>query len=316
MKGEALGVGSEYVVEGRGGNPSTASETVEEILERYGPFLPYTWLFGQPAGTDDFPYWTSLLQKGVYGFEYWAEHVTSALRMAIVGIESLMRTSSPRQVTFLALTPDAYGIPLRDSDYWLGIYYDGGGASDKPEWIWRAGWTRVLEEFRRRRREGEQGPKHWVVLLVGVNPHLLEEDSEGGVSLGMWLEEGPMYAMWPVIIDTYAKWETWSPYRSFKRFWMLGPWVQEAHYQTVATDILPVLNDVGRLRHLAPNTALLLAGYEHMEVVLPQSTWPWQGILWSRDPQLFQAPIEMEQISSHQGLRVNPEPVPSPVSGD
>ena len=313
MRDKALVARSEAEGEERGGDWRGALETVDEMLEQHGPFLPYTWLFGRPAGTNDFPYWTNLLQKGVYGFEYWAEHVTSALPMATVGLESLMRTSSPRQVKFLALTPDAYGIPLRDSDYWLGIYYDGGDASDKPEWTWRAGWQRVLEEFRLRRREGKRGPEHWVVLLIGVNPGLLEETSEGGVDLRTWLEEGPMYAMWPVIVEAYAKWRTWATYRASKRFWMLGRWSQE-HHKEVATDVLPVLSDVARLHHLAPNTALLLAGFEHMEVVLPQCTWPWRGILWSRDPQLFQSVLEGQRVPNPlQNPQKRPQSLLSPA---
>ncbi len=324
MKGEALVVGA-FGLEERGGEPAPVTETVEEILERYGPFLPYTWLFGQPAGTHDFPYWTNLLQKGVYGFEYWAERVDSALRMAMVGVEALMRTSSSHQVKFLALTPHAYGLPVRDTEYWLGIYYDGGDAGEKSQWTWAAGWRRVWEEYNRRRAQHYTGPEHWVVLLVDVNPNVLrrlsEEDKRNHRSNGAlppfvdWLENGPQYGMWPVIVDTYRKWTDWSPYRTkFRRFCMLGPW-HEAHPE-VALQLRSRLRDWQRFMRLGPDSALLLAGYEHMEVVLPESTWPWQGVLLGRDPRLVLEESEVQPVPVLTEKVGMGEPAPSPVSGD
>ncbi len=184
-----------------------------ELIQRFGPFLPYTVIFGPPANLEDTPYWGNLLQRGFWGWEYWGGSVEAALRMAAVGIESLMATSSPEQVRFLALVPR----PVETSwlgDHWLGVY---------PQGQWIEAWQRIREEWNRRVRDDIRGPEHWVVWFIGVGRHIgqIVESRNGRIALHhpngnpvremvSWLfQEGPRWGLWPVIVDTYTAWDTW-----------------------------------------------------------------------------------------------------------
>ncbi len=259
--------------------------TVSDVLHTYGPFLPYSVLFGSPAGSQEFPYWTNLLQKGLWGFEYWAETLPLALRMAAVAVESLALTSVPRQVQFLALTPHAQGIPEWKREYWLGIYGNYAHTEGDHWESWQKGWKRIFEELRKRRSNDQRGPTHWILLLIGVGQSLPKEPEAKRKLKGLF-REGPSYGLWPIVVDTYAHWHRWRPYiQGIPRIRLLDRWTKE--HRSAARDLEPYFGQLQVLKELEPGTALMVHRQGHVVLEIPRPSWPWEEVLWAPDPGYF-----------------------------
>ena len=153
---------------------------VSQVVQEHGPFLPYSLLFGRPLDDENpFPIWINLLQKGLWGWGYWAESWDDALTLARAGALSLALTSSPRQVVFWCLGPRAEAL----ADFRL--------PGDHAFQVKRV--TDVLETLRERRRSRYRGPQHIVVFLAGPGPVADVKDL---------FQYGPLHALWPVPVAT------------------------------------------------------------------------------------------------------------------
>lgn len=312
---------------------------VSDLIEEYGPFLPYTLLFGLPEPQREYPLWANLLQKGLRGFGFFAETGVEAWHLAAPAMESLVYTSrrpngrpNPKRIQFLMLSRYGGGRPRYFQAFWQGIY------GRQPDWAkvdflsagqagvngashtahmgsvanidGHAGWERVQEEFRRRQREDVRGPTHWMVLFAGVHEAL-----PAFQGLEEFLAEGPRYAMWPVVVDAYANWSAWQPYLKYLGLQVFGPWkrVHEPvrhHLREILLQDRPEM-----LLDLHPGTALLLSrrrGHAVYQVPIAETVW---RRLWLTGTERDREVVELEPVPERVSVHAQVPPARTTRSG-
>ncbi len=315
----------------------TVRKYVVDLVEEYGPFLPYTVLFGLPEGSYDYPLWTNLLQKGLRGFGFFAETWTEAWHLAAPAMESLYYTSSdalgrpdPRRIQYILLTRYGRGQPAWEPAFWQGVYgayrddvesrffsadlealthgVNGSSAAalrvpPTGAWNWQAGWQRIYETFLERRAKGVRGPTHWMVMFAGA--HRVVDQLTG---LEEFFREGPRYAMWPVVVDAYAHWEAWKPFLPYLGLEVYGAWKQ------VHEPVRLHLKERWRVAHpemlldLRAETALLVSRRGHVAYQVPQAEVRWREVI-------VQSYIEAIIGDQHdRPVEIHERPVPSRYS--
>lgn len=263
--------------------------TVSALVDKYGPFLPYTLLYGLPLDLpDDYPLWTNLLSPRLRPIGFFGSTWREAMRPALVAVETLILTTEPERLVVMAQTPAAYTeiVPPKP-ERWepLAIQPVVGVNGSQPDaFPYEGPMACIVQELQARITANYRGPVHWVILLIGFGVFLREEAEEHG-KYHAWVralfEHGPKHAMWAFVVDTYTYWREW-------RTFPFGPvvltrWTQES----VDADVARFIRDRGYtapgiLRDLNEHQALLCArNMQHVFAVPEPDRYAWNHLLTS-----------------------------------
>ncbi len=235
--------------------PTPRHPVAREVIEfrRFGPFLPYTLLFGLPKDIPStFPLWTNLLKRGLRPLAFFGETLGEALAPALAVLESLTLTTPEDRAGILVFAPEGQGSRLYG--WKRDILHHGSQNGGTPPNVWT--WEALRQELEARRNRGYRGPMHGVVVLYDLGRRMKEPTWPWARLIQDLVKEGPQVALWPMVVDTYKHLAVWHPQA-------LGPVVLRGARGPLPSVLLRLFRDRGcsraaHLTQLAEDEALLL----------------------------------------------------------
>ncbi len=121
--------------------PTPRHPVAREVIEfrRFGPFLPYTLLFGLPKDIPStFPLWTNLLKRGLRPLAFFGETLGEALAPALAVLESLTLTTPEDRAGILVFAPEGQGSRLYGWKRDILHHGPQNGGAPPNVWTWEA----------------------------------------------------------------------------------------------------------------------------------------------------------------------------------